>query len=86
MDYLHYFYVFDEMDREQTPRKRKSYKNRFDPFTLNKEDFRKKYRFSKIYTKKNVDLVRSDIEIKTNGGGLSAEIQVCTALRTWARQ
>ncbi|KAL4702205.1 hypothetical protein ACJJTC_012337 [Scirpophaga incertulas] len=68
------------------PRKRNSYKKRFDPFTLNEEDFRKKYRFTKKFTRKIVDLVRSDIEKKANGGGLSAEVQVCTALRTWVRQ
>ncbi|KAL4703585.1 hypothetical protein ACJJTC_003345 [Scirpophaga incertulas] len=88
MDYLQYFYVFDELDRE-LPRKRKSYKKRFDPFTLNEEDFRKKYRFTKKFTRKIEklkNLVRSDIEKKANGGGLSAEVQVCTALRTWARQ
>lgn len=86
MDYLRYFDLFDEMDREEPPRKIKCFKNRFDPFTLQETDFKMKYRFSKRYVRKIVELVRSDIEVQTRGGGLAVELQVCTALRIWARQ
>ncbi|CAK1603810.1 unnamed protein product [Parnassius mnemosyne] len=86
MDYLQYFDIFDEIDREEPPRKRKFYKKRFDPFTLEEKDFRMKYRFSKVYMRKIVKLVQRDIELQASGGGLSVELQVCTALRTWARQ
>ncbi|CAG4967576.1 unnamed protein product [Parnassius apollo] len=61
-------------------------KNRFDPFTLQDKEFPMKYRFSKVYMRKIVDLVQRDIELQASGGGLSVELQVCTALRTWARQ
>ncbi|CAK1601830.1 unnamed protein product [Parnassius mnemosyne] len=36
--------------------------------------------------RKIVKLVRRDIEVQVSGGGLSVELQVCTALKAWARQ
>ncbi|CAG4934673.1 unnamed protein product [Parnassius apollo] len=86
MDYLQYFDIFDEIDREEPPRKRKLYKKRLDPFTLQDKEFRMKHRFSKVCMRKIVDLVQRDIKLQASGGGLSVELQVCTALRTWARQ
>ncbi|CAG5040650.1 unnamed protein product [Parnassius apollo] len=72
MDYLQYFDIFDEIE----PRKRKLYKKRFDPFTLQDKEFRMKYRFSKVYMRKIVDLVQCDIELQASGGRLSVELQV----------
>ncbi|XP_050551713.1 putative nuclease HARBI1 [Spodoptera frugiperda] len=91
MDYLHYFdYLrhFDtlEMEDEEPPRKKKVYKTRFDPFSLEEDEFRSKYRFTKKYVKYVVDLIREDIKQTKKGGGISVELQVCTALRVWARQ
>ncbi|XP_045505567.1 putative nuclease HARBI1 [Colias croceus] len=40
---------------------------------------------TRAYAKEVIDLIRVDIEHATKGG-FCAELQVCTALRTWARQ
>ncbi|GBP44718.1 Putative nuclease HARBI1 [Eumeta japonica] len=74
------------MDNEEPSRKRKTYKNWYDPFTLKEEEFKNKYRFTKAYARYVVELVREDIQQNSKGGGFSTELQVCTALRTWARQ
>ncbi|GBP70875.1 hypothetical protein EVAR_53539_1 [Eumeta japonica] len=73
-----------QMDNEEPSRKRKTYKNRYDPFTLKEEEFKNKYRFTKAYARYVVELVREDIQQNSKGGGFSTELQVCTALRTWA--
>lgn len=89
MDYLHYVSLFDMLDSEDTQgnqRKTKSYKNRFDPFDLDDKSFKSKYRFTKAYARKIIDLVKDDIKKDKRGGAISPELQVLTALRSWARQ
>ncbi|KAL0811461.1 hypothetical protein ABMA28_009861 [Loxostege sticticalis] len=88
MDYQNYLNVLDMWDaEEETPnRKRKEYKERRDPFLLSDEDFKTKYRFTKNYINKIVNLIKEDIVRDTRGCGVSPELQVLTAIRTWARQ
>lgn len=64
------------------------YRNRLriNPFIeLSDEDFRQKYRFSKRYTMKIVDLLRENLIRDARGCPVSPEIQVVCALRSWAR-
>ncbi|KAL0830509.1 hypothetical protein ABMA28_002672 [Loxostege sticticalis] len=85
MDYHNYLNVLDMWDAEEetSNRKRKEYKERRDPFLLSDEDFKTKYRFTKNYINKLVNLIKEDIVGDTRGCGVSPELQVGS---TWARQ
>lgn len=49
MEYLHYFDLMDQLDEnEEYVRERKVYKKCADPFSLCDDDFKTKYRFTKI--------------------------------------
>ncbi|XP_028177228.1 putative nuclease HARBI1 [Ostrinia furnacalis] len=88
MDYMHYFNIIDmwDDDEDQSNRKGKMYKKRADPFLLDDAEFKYKYRFSKEYILKIVNFIRNDIIQDRRGCGISPELQVLAALRTWARQ
>ncbi|GBP60757.1 hypothetical protein EVAR_41096_1 [Eumeta japonica] len=51
----------DETGNEEPSRKRKTYKNWYDPFTLEEEKFKNKCRFTKAYARYVVELVRENI-------------------------
>lgn len=70
----------------ETPREPNRNRIRINPFVdLSDTDFRKKYRFSKRYAMKIVDLIREDITKDPRGCSVSPEMQVVCALRSWAR-
>ncbi|KAL0830007.1 hypothetical protein ABMA28_003465 [Loxostege sticticalis] len=52
---------------------------------MDDEDFRYKYRFTKRFGLKIVDLLREDLAYDPRGHALSPELQVACALRNWAR-
>lgn len=70
----------------ETSRVNNRYRVRINPFIeLSDEDFRQKYRFTKRYAMKIVDLLREDLTRDARGCPVSPEIQVVCALRSWAR-
>lgn len=71
-----------EMRRDRRP---KIYKLRYDPFDLDDYDFKTKYRFTKPYAARIIDILRADLQNDNRGSAISPELQVLSALRTWAR-
>lgn len=71
---------------QNRPFRRKVYRNRIDPFSLDDEDFRKRYRFMKSTATFIINLVREDLMLDRRGSGISPEIQVLTAIRCWGRR
>ncbi|KAJ0174011.1 hypothetical protein K1T71_010157 [Dendrolimus kikuchii] len=63
----------------------KVYRKRADPFSLENEEFLKRYRFTKQTATTIIDLVRKDLQLNRKGCGTSPELQVLTALRCWGR-
>lgn len=62
------------------------HRERVNPFEYYDEvKFRKRYRFSKNFGNKIVDLVKADLPCDARGQSLSPQIQVACALRCWAR-
>ncbi|XP_045456074.1 putative nuclease HARBI1 [Melitaea cinxia] len=86
MQALHSLDVIEAIEVENSTRRRKVYKSRSDPFSLNDEDFRKRYRFKKSTATYIIDLVRDDLNLDRRGSGTSPEIQVLTAIRCWGRR
>ncbi|CAH0731066.1 unnamed protein product, partial [Brenthis ino] len=69
----------------ELPRRHNRSRVRVNPIMeLSDEGFRQKYRF-KRYAMKIVDLVKEDLTRDGRGCPVSPEIQVCCALRSWAR-
>ena len=59
---------------------------RMNPFEhYDNASFKKKYRFSKDFANKIVDLVKEDLPSDPRGGTIDPQIQVACALRCWAR-
>ncbi|XP_037296752.1 putative nuclease HARBI1 [Manduca sexta] len=70
----------------ETPRRPNRNRVRLNPFIdLSDEDFRQKYRFTKSFAMKIVDLLKDPLTRDTRGCPVSPEIQVVCALRSWAR-
>ncbi|XP_064074865.1 putative nuclease HARBI1 [Vanessa tameamea] len=67
-------------------RRRKVYRSRGNPFSLDDEEFRKRYRFSKKTATFIINLVREDLKLSAKGCGTSPELQVLTAIRCWGRR
>lgn len=76
--------VIEEL--ENRPLRRKVYRNRSDPFSLEDEDFQRRYRFSKSTATFIINLIRDDLKLDHRGCGTSPEIQVLTAIRCWGRR
>ncbi|XP_041974078.1 putative nuclease HARBI1 [Aricia agestis] len=53
---------------------------------ISKDDFRKKYRFTKESVRYIVSLVSEELQKDRRGGGITPELQVLTALRCWGRR
>jgi hypothetical protein len=84
LDYLNNIEIMES----NSFRRKKNYKQRFDPFTsLNEKDFRMKYRLSKNVVRYVVNLISSDLggSSETRGGKISPELQVLACLRYWGR-
>ncbi|XP_046976395.1 putative nuclease HARBI1 [Vanessa cardui] len=64
----------------------KVYRPRGNPFSLDDEEFRKRYRFSKETATFIINLVREDLKLSAKGCGTSPELQVLTAIRCWGRR
>ncbi|CAG5034366.1 unnamed protein product [Parnassius apollo] len=75
----------EDLDMLETTRRPDRHRQRMNTFELSDENFRYKYRFSKRFGKKIVDLLREDLVHDSRGCPLSPEIQVVCALRNWAR-
>ncbi|XP_017464968.1 PREDICTED: putative nuclease HARBI1 [Rhagoletis zephyria] len=79
--------LIDDIDLlTRSTRKEKSFQERRDPFLLNDEEFRMRYRFSKGGVEKIINLVKSDISLDKRGFGTSPKLQVLVALRCWGRR
>ncbi|XP_028165146.1 putative nuclease HARBI1 [Ostrinia furnacalis] len=79
---------FEDMDSIEPSRQTIRYirnRRRANPFLLEEPDFKSKYRFSKRFGQKLVDLLREDLAHDPRGCPLSPELQVVCALRNWAR-
>ncbi|XP_022823992.1 putative nuclease HARBI1 [Spodoptera litura] len=74
------FYYVDSFRDNLIPRVRINPFERYDD-----ANFRKKYRFSKDFANKIVDLVKEDLPSDRRGGAIHPQIQVACALRCWAR-
>lgn len=71
-----------EINTHRIPR----YRLRMNPFIeYSDDDFKAKYRFSKRFALKIVDLVKDDLSKSRRGGSICPQIQVASALRCWAR-
>lgn len=64
----------------------KTFKQRKNPFDLQDEEFRYKYRFSKRTVNKIVDMLKPELTLNQRGKGTSTHLQVLTALRCWGRR
>lgn len=73
----------EDLDMLETFWRTNTLRQRGNPFELSDEDFRYKYRFTKGFAEKIVDLLREDLSHDPRGCPLSPEV-VC-ALRNWAR-
>ncbi|CAG9128856.1 unnamed protein product [Plutella xylostella] len=73
------------IDANRVRRRRKVYRRRKDPFTLDDIEFKKRYRFNKDTVRRITHLVRHEITRGPRGLAVSPELQVLTALRCWAR-
>lgn len=59
---------------------------RVNPFEkYDDNNFKKKYRFSKAFATKILDLIKEDLPSDTRGSTIEPAIQVACALRYWAR-
>lgn len=79
------FMDFEDLDVLETYRRSNIPRNRVNPFDLNDDEFRYKYRFNKRFGLKIVDLLREDLAYDARGQALSPELQVVCAIRNWAR-
>lgn len=88
MQALHSLDVIEMIEQLESTstRRRKVYRSRSDPFSLDDEDFRKRYRFKKSTATYIINLVRDDLNLDRRGSGTSPEIQVLTAIRCWGRR
>lgn len=75
----------EDLDMLETPWRYDRHRHRLNPFELGDEDFKYKYRFTKRFGEKIVDLLREDLAHDSRGCPLSPELQVVCALRNWAR-
>lgn len=76
----------EEVEYVDRIRKEKIYKFRMNPLeSLDDNDFKKKYRFSKETFQYILNLIEHDIACDVRGGSIPAYLQLLTALRTWAR-
>ncbi|KAF9424091.1 hypothetical protein HW555_000800 [Spodoptera exigua] len=77
--------TFTDLDMLETSRRSNRRRYRRNPFESSEEDFRYKYRFTKRFGAKIVDILREDLCHDPRGCPLSPELQVVCALRNWAR-
>ncbi|KAH9636125.1 hypothetical protein HF086_007077 [Spodoptera exigua] len=75
----------EDLDMLETSRRSNRRRYRWNPFESSEEDFRYKYRFTKRFGAKIVDILREDLCHDPRGCPLSPELQVVCALRNWAR-
>ncbi|KAG7296712.1 hypothetical protein JYU34_020593 [Plutella xylostella] len=75
----------DILEDQREPRRGGENRLRLNPFLLDDEQFRYKYRFTKRFGQKIVDLLRDQLVQDPRGCPLSPELQVVCALRNWAR-
>ncbi|CAG9087321.1 unnamed protein product [Plutella xylostella] len=75
----------DILEDQREPRRVAENRLRLNPFLLDDEQFRYKYRFTKRFGQKIVDLLRDQLVQDPRGCPLSPELQVVCALRNWAR-
>ncbi|KAF9420672.1 hypothetical protein HW555_003219 [Spodoptera exigua] len=75
----------EDLDMLETSRRSNRRRYRRNPFESSEEDFKYKYRFTKRFGAKIVDILREDLCHDPRGCPLSPELQVVCALRNWAR-
>lgn len=71
---------------ENASRRKKVYQPRYDPFSLQDVEFKRRYRFSKDTATYIINLVRQDLQLDPRGCSTSPELQVLTAIRCWGRR
>lgn len=88
MDLLDTVNFIDELDVEymETVRDNNITRVRINPFEKYDDvQFKKKYRFSKAFANKILDLIVDDLPSDPRGNTIIPAIQVACALRHWAR-
>ncbi|PSN57379.1 hypothetical protein C0J52_02863 [Blattella germanica] len=81
-DYMMDIEDLNRLERLDVIRKRKEYKQRYDPFALSDDDFKSKYRFSKEYARLIANFVEEYLHKDTRGAALTSELQGTAYLGT----
>lgn len=89
MDIVDFVDFFDEEDMDNYAemfRDSNTDRVRVNPFEKYTDaKFKKKYRFSKLFARKILDLVKDDLPSDSRGNTIDPAVQVACALRYWAR-
>ncbi|PSN30318.1 hypothetical protein C0J52_28209 [Blattella germanica] len=81
-DYMMDIEDLNRLERLDVIRKRKEYKQRYDPFVFSYGDFKSKYRFSKEYARLIANFVEEYLHKDTRGAALTSELQGTAYLGT----